>query len=185
MWAIISRSVLARPQLLFTTKLWPAWGLAGLSIGMVLEFRGLPLHKAIGTTRQRSTTKLRRGNIFLWLFVRSTEISLTCKRQHKCLLNCIRRASNHNLLKIIFWPFNSKSQEWLKLSLCNVIVNCDHSSKTAIFFNEDKRGRNWLPQGHLPCSLACLGPDVYQIFKSPGCTETNAWLCMQQSNVKC
>ena len=57
MCAIISRSVLARPQLLFTTKFCPAWGFS-LSTGLGLEFWVLPPDLEVIAKRQKRNTCL-------------------------------------------------------------------------------------------------------------------------------
>ena len=63
-WASISLSLFAKPQLLLTTKLWS--GLV-LTAGLVLEFCGLPPEKPVSITTQRNSAKLGRENIFvLW-----------------------------------------------------------------------------------------------------------------------
>ena len=63
-WASISLSLFAKPQLLLTTKLWSGLLLAA---GLVLEFCGLPPEKPVSITTQRNSAKLGRENIFvLW-----------------------------------------------------------------------------------------------------------------------
>lgn len=64
-WASISLSLFAKPQLLFTTRLWSG---LGLTAGLMLEFCGLPLEKAGSIITQRNRTKLGRENIFVWLY---------------------------------------------------------------------------------------------------------------------
>ena len=62
-WASISLSLFAKPQLLFTTKLWSRWP---LTAGLMLEFCGLPLEKPVRITTHRNTAELGRENISVW-----------------------------------------------------------------------------------------------------------------------
>ena len=63
-WASISLSLFAKPQLLLTTKLWSLWP---LTVGLMLEFCGLPLETPVRITTQRNSAKLGgRENISVW-----------------------------------------------------------------------------------------------------------------------
>ena len=60
--ASISLSLFAKPQLFFTTRLWSGFV---LTAGLVLEFCGLPLEKAVSITIQRNSAEVGREYINL------------------------------------------------------------------------------------------------------------------------
>ena len=62
-WASISLSLFAKPQLLLTTKLWSRWP---LTADLMLEFCGLPRETPVRIATQRNSVKLGAENISVW-----------------------------------------------------------------------------------------------------------------------